>query len=649
MMKDLFKINQFRSVGFPTNYRTITNACNKKVDSLFEIVEWNKSLPEEFFGTLSIRGDNLKQVRGAFYPIIDRIKEILLVSSSKHFASEFEMLQRNSTRVFDEFKSGECFRMLDEKIKFLHSQNSVPICFAISLDETTMNTTRSRPEIPVTIMIYNLSGDVDRTSFKCEILGYAPTNCGENMNELVAILKRNGIVSATQRKKIIQCTRIKMLTDFLFDMLQPILPLQHTGFAASVGHGVDAKTFQMFPFLCGFIGDNKGLEQLVGISSQKKFHKCRMCMSKTCAVVSLHEHAINNELRAHLGPDQFKAGIVRNDDIHEHIGQSCASILLKYSKASARRKNMYDAEEKKLLETAEELNLLPFHNRLYSLFALTREWKFFGLHRVLPPDLLHTFKKGFVEYALTNVMVAVDHVSCLDPIRFGNNMAILDGLIMRFKCNQTLTPCRMCKFNSGISIFFPSHRLEGHGNTGMLTGGLASWKLSSLLVQATLCIDFTTTILPHTSNWTTTVTQRNDHIKFSKKWKVKEIAMKALYSTLEVSFALAKKQLSVQELTNLVYITNLCATHLTVLMALNFELSCAVSNIDMTTRKPSQYQGIKMHMMTHFPAAKMFWGAPSFLTDMELPELSHLRTKGLLHIIDYNLIDCLPLYRQLRE
>ena len=105
--------------------------------------------------------------------------------------------------------------------------------------------------------------------------------------------------------------------------------------------------------------------------------------------------------------------------------------------------------------------------------------------------------------------------------------------------------------------------------------------------------------------------------------------MKALYSTMEVYFAMAKKQLSLQELTNLVYITNLCATHLTVLMALNFELSCAACNIDMTTKKAYQYQGIKMHMMTHFPSAKMFWGAPSYLTDMELPELSHLRTKGM--------------------
>ena len=644
--------NLSSTMGLPNNFRTILKACNKNVDSFFEIITWNKSLPSEYFGTLSTRGDPLREVQGAFYPIIQRISEILLVSNPDHFASKFEMLKRhNSIRVFGDFKSGECFRMLDEKVKSLHGLNAVPLCFAISLDETTMNTTRSRAEIPVTIMIYNLSGDVDRTSFKCEILGYAPKDLNENINELVELLKRNNVVSIKQRKKVIQCTRIQMLTDFIFNMLEPIIPLQHTGFQASVGHGVNASTFKMFPFLCGIIGDNKGLEQLVGISCQKRFSKCRMCTSKLCAIVPVHEVAIRQELRTFLGCGQFTAGKIRNDEQHEHIGKSCAVIQLKYSRNVSIKRTQLDEEESICLQTADELNLLPFHNRLYSLFSLTREWKMFGLHRVLPPDLLHTFKKGFVEYALTNLMVAVDHVNHLDPIRYGTNVTMIDGLIINFKCNQTLPACRMSKFSSGISIFFPSRRLEGHGNTGILTGGLASWKLLSLLVQATISVDLSNHILPNNSSWTTEIRHQNNLVKFSKQWKIREITMKALYSTMEVYFAMAKKQLSLQELTNLVYITNLCATHLTVLMALNFELSCAASNIDMTTKKAYQYQGIKMHMMTHFPSAKMFWGAPSYLTDMELPELSHLRTKGMHYksFFDLTVIIHDNGYRKLRD
>jgi hypothetical protein len=633
MLKHLFKIHKSNVVGLPNNYRTILTACNKKVDSLFEIITWKKCLPAEYFGTISTRGDHLRPMQGAFYPILQKLNEILLVSSPHHFASKFEKLQRDATtRVFGDFKSAECFKMLDHKIKELHGQSAVPLCFAISLDETTMNTTRSRSETPVTIMIYNLSGDVDRTSFKCEILGYAPTEFQENVTELLETLRRKGVKTAKQRKKILQCTRIQMLSDFLFDMLEPILSVQHSGFDAYVGHGVDRRIYRMFPFLCGFIGDNKGLEQLVGISCQKRFSKCRMCTSRLCTVIPLHEHAIRQELRTYLGRDQFIAGQIRGDELHENIGQRCAAIQLKYSTTAQVRRNMLDEEEQQSLAKAEELNLLPFNNRLYSLFTLTREWKMFGLHRVLPPDMLHTFKKGFVEYALTNMMVAVSNVSNLDNTHYGSNLATLDGLIMTFKCNQTLPACRMCKFSSGISIFFPSHRFQGNGNTGILTGGLASWKLLSLLVQSVMSIDLTTAILPNNANWTTSITQRNRVIKFSKQWKIREIVMKALYSTLEVYFAMAKKQMSLQELTNMVYLTNLCATHLTVLMAMNFELSCAVANIDFTTKKTPHYQGIKMHMMSHFPSAKIFWGAPSYLTDMELPELSHLRTKGMLYI-----------------
>ena len=170
----------------------------------------------------------------------------------------------------------------------------------------------------------------------------------------------------------------------------------------------------------------------------------------------------------------------------------------------------------------------------------------------------------------------------------------------------------------------------------MLTGGLASWKLLSLLVQCTFCVDMHVNILPNNSSWTGSLSQRNRSIKFSKHWKIREVTSKAMYSTMEVYFAMAKKQMSVQKLSNLVYIINLCATHLTVLMALNFELTCAGAGVDMNSRKARHYQGIKMHMMTHFPSAKLFWGAPSFLTDMELPELSHLRTKGMFLVVLYN-------------
>ena len=56
------------------------------------------------------------------------------------------------------------------------------------------------------------------------------------------------------------------------------------------------------------------------------------------------------------------------------------------------------------------------------------------------------------------MMVAMDHVRNLDHLHYGSNVALLDGLIMDFKFNQTLPVCRMYKFSSGVPFF--SRRID---------------------------------------------------------------------------------------------------------------------------------------------------------------------------------------------
>ena len=98
-----------------------------------------------------------------------------------------------------------------------------------------------------------------------------------------------------------------------------------------------------------------------------------MCTSKLCTIIPSHEYVIRHELQSFLGNDQFIAAHIRSDELHEHIGQRCAAIQLKYATYSQVRRKMLDEEEISALEKAEDLNLLPFHNRLYALFALTRD------------------------------------------------------------------------------------------------------------------------------------------------------------------------------------------------------------------------------------------------------------------------------------
>ena len=69
--------------------------------------------------------------------------------------------------------------------------DSVPLCIAVSLDKTTLNSSRSRSATPVTVMIYNLSGDTERKSFGCELAGYDP-DLPESKHRLDAVLFEQG-------------------------------------------------------------------------------------------------------------------------------------------------------------------------------------------------------------------------------------------------------------------------------------------------------------------------------------------------------------------------------------------------------------------------------------------------------------------------
>ena len=100
-----------------------------------------------------------------------------------------------------------------------------------------------------------------------------------------------------------------------------------------------------------------------------------MCTSRLCTIIPVHEHAIKKELSSFLGNDQYLAGKIRCDDHHEKIGRASSVIQLKYSRLASVRISSLDAGEKDVISMAEQLNLLPFHNKLYSLFELTREWK----------------------------------------------------------------------------------------------------------------------------------------------------------------------------------------------------------------------------------------------------------------------------------
>jgi len=115
-----------------------------------------------------------------------------------------------------------------------------------------------------------------------------------------------------------------------------------------------------------------------------------------------------------------------------------------------------------------------------------------------PPDHMHTFDKGPKETVMAYAIKVLYLVGDLDKT-FSNSIGTLDRLISDFDTNVSLPFVKnMVTFRTGISKHFPRQILKSDKSTGLMTGGLPTWKYSSMIVQLQLCIGFeaATSLLP---------------------------------------------------------------------------------------------------------------------------------------------------------
>ena len=284
-----------------------------------------------------------------------------------------------------------------------------------------------------------------------------------------------------------------------------------------------------------------------------------------------------------------------------------------------------------MLKDCGDINITPSINRLHDLMSI------FDFHQILPPDELHTFVKGPIEYCVLLGMLTIYLVNSLDKEVFGSNVAILDQRISNFEITQSLQAIRMKRFAGGVSQFFLPQRVgKGHSKlTGNISGGLAGWMLKSMLLQLQISIGFEGIIVPKEKSWC-------NGKRFSEKWSISDVLQNAFSSTIEVMFALAKNHASIKDINYLEYLIYLNQAHILRLQRLSKELQCNEAG-DALPSKAYEFGGIKLHMMTHFPYYRYFYGCPSFLFDMELPEHSHLKTKLAFErtskIYDYSLYE----------
>jgi hypothetical protein len=581
-------------------------------------------LSAEYFGSTNLGGRILRPFVGVHFNILERIAEVLLFSDPSHFSSAFQPLKdRDGHRVYSNFESGDCFSKLCKYTSEKYGQSVVPLCIGIGLDATQINSNKSRSATPVSFVIYNLAGDSERSSFRCEFVGYAPTDYPESVQELKQILTSRGCKAEVKRNKIISIAKRKAVQDFLFEILKPIVDAQRgPGLKVQVGSSTNSFEVTVIPFVVAFLGDNEGSNHLLGISSGRKYYRCRICEDKDCSSCIVPPAGLNAD--SHVLSLRSRKD-VKYDSISTAAG-SLSQMLLMGS-----NRNM-SAEELSRVKECEIFNITPGVNKLYEVVKVTSDAGICGLHEIAPPDHMHTFDKGPKETVMAYVIKVLYRVGELDA-NYSDSIGKLDRLISDFDINVSLPYVKnIVKFATGISKYFPRQILRSDRSTGLMTGGLPTWKYSSMLVQLQLCIGFeaSTSLLPTNTTWCSNLSFKGKQVHFSHKWCIAAVVHNALSSTIEVMFALGKTEGTNADLVHLDYLIRLNTARLLQLMDMAKELEhvfknqpLVYSSSSLSEYVPNAYKGIKLHLMLHFPFYRSFYGMFNFLTDTQLLEQAH--------------------------
>ena len=234
--------------------------CKKDLELIYDLkiikIEWPCDNINIFNGCYK-----LKPFIGVHYNIMDVIADYLLYTNAKEFFKHSRQLTLNDnlTRIIGDFASSECHRMVDELLKDKKGPNASGICIGITMDDTSINITRSRNECPVLLYIYNCSG----LSFKMVLLGFAPTNLPESDEVIDNYFLIQGQIGISKRKQYVNKIKRYAFLKFLSTILQPIKHYQDIGFKVQIGND-DNKIYvdMAYPILCAITGDNKQLDYI---------------------------------------------------------------------------------------------------------------------------------------------------------------------------------------------------------------------------------------------------------------------------------------------------------------------------------------------------------------------------------------------------
>jgi len=197
-------------------------------------------LPKKFYGEFELdKKTSLNTTEFTFFSLTNRIGDILLKVKPSDFnctpilRKTEDKQSETSTRIYVDYPSGEMFYNFDKKIRNMYGKDSIALMIAISFDEATANSSGSRSECPLTMLIMNNSGD----SLQPEFIGFCPLKLPYSEDVLHSLLLNQGCKAKINRQKIILWTKRNMILKYLDIVLSPLLEFEDNGFLAQVGLG----------------------------------------------------------------------------------------------------------------------------------------------------------------------------------------------------------------------------------------------------------------------------------------------------------------------------------------------------------------------------------------------------------------------------
>jgi hypothetical protein len=129
------------------------------------------------------------------------------------------------------------------------------------------------------------------------------------------------------------------------------------------------------------------------------------------------------------------------------------------------KKLKLSTHETRLLQEGKNKNLKPFGNNImsqvlcpfYTRFGQIKHQPIIQPDLCFPPDKLHSFDKGIVEYTLKHIFTLLITYQKQEPLIYGNNMSILDNNLLKFDIFQPVSywgniPPRRIPGLSGIHL-----------------------------------------------------------------------------------------------------------------------------------------------------------------------------------------------------